>query len=128
MTAPLKTAAEPQLVCCYGIDIADDGALVVARRMNGQPAAATRYPAGAAGVSALLEHIGRNPTRPRVCIRSSGAAALAVAMGLAPLSCVEVTLVAPRAIEASANPGRGSAPVNPEERALRLADLAARLV
>ncbi len=128
MTAPLKFAAEPRGACYYGIDIAEDGALVVAQRVNGRPATAMRYPAGAAGVSALRDRIASNPARPRVCIRSSSAAALALAMGLAPLSCVEVTLVAPRTIDASARAGRGSAPMNPDERAQRLADLAARLV
>jgi hypothetical protein len=128
MTAPLKIAAEPRGECCYGIDIADDGALVVAQRLGGHPGPATRYPAGVAGVSALREHISSQPARPRICIRSCGATGLGIALDLAPLERAEVTLVAPRTIEAAGGAGRELAELDPEERARRLAQLAERLV
>jgi hypothetical protein len=124
MIAPLKIAAVRGDEPCYGIDVAEDGALVVAQWMNGLSAAPTRYPAGVAGVAVLREHIASSPARPRVCIGSSGAASMAIAMGLAPLPRVEVMLVAPRAIGAASR----SASASPEEHARRLARLAARLV
>jgi hypothetical protein len=124
----MKTVAEPPGERCFGIDIAEDGALVVAERLNGKTATTSRFPSGTAGMSALRDHIGTHPSRPRICIRSCGAAALAIAMGLAPLPRAEVTLVAPRAIEASSRAGREPALAGPEERAQRLAHLAARLV
>ena len=119
---------EPPEERCYGIDIADDGALVVAEYSQGKPGTATRYPAGETGVAAVREQIGREATRPRICIRACGASALTVAMGLAPLPSVEVTLLAPRVIEAGARPKLEAAPVTPEERAQRLAQLAGRLI
>lgn len=128
MTAPLKIAAEPRGECCYGIDIADDGALVVAQRLGGHPGPATRYPAGVAGVSALREHISSQPARPRICIRSWGAEGVDLALGLAPLNRAEVTLVASRTIEPSGGAERQFANMGPEERAQRLARLAERLI
>jgi hypothetical protein len=109
----------------YGVDVADDGDLVIAERMNGKRTAASRYPAGAAGVSALREHIAHDRSWSHVCIRSCGAAALATALGLTALPHVEVTLVTPGAIESRLRAGRDSA--SPEERAQRLARLAERL-
>lgn len=111
----------------YGIDIADDGALVIAERMNGKRAVASRYPAGEIGVSALREHIAHDRSRSHVCIRACGAAALAIATGLTALPRVEVTLVTPRAIESQLRFGRDSTSASPEERAQRLARLAERL-
>lgn len=114
---------------CYGVDISEDGTLVVAERMNGVPAAALHYPAGAAGVSALREHIESDPARPRVCVRSCGTAALAIVLGLAALPRAEVMLVAPWVIEeSSARTNREPAPTDPEARALRLARMAERLI
>jgi hypothetical protein len=124
----MKSVTEPPEERCYGVDIADDGVLVVAARAHGHTGAAARFPAGAAGVSALRQHIGSDPARPRICIRSCGAATMAIAMGLATLPGVEVTLVAPRAIESSSRAGREPRQAAPEERAQRLAQLAARLV
>lgn len=128
MTASMKTDSAPPGERCYGVDIAEDGALVVAEYSNGRTGSAVRYPAGDEGVSAVREHIGRDTARPRICICSCGAVALTVAMGLAPLPRVEVTLVAPRVIEASSRAGRESAPASPEERAQQLARLAERLI
>jgi hypothetical protein len=112
---------------CYGVDISEDGTLVVAERMNGKDAAAFHYPAGAAGVQALREHIESDAAHPRVCIRSCSAAAMAIALGLAVLPRAEVMLVAPHTIESTGRVGRDSAPTGPEARALRLARLAERL-
>jgi len=112
---------------CYGIDLGDDGTLVVAERVNKMPVTTIHYPAGAAGVSALRERLEGDPARPSVCIRSCGAAAMAVAMSLATLPVGEVTLIAPRVIEASSRPGREATPANPDDRAQRLAYLAERL-
>lgn len=128
MRATVSSVSNSGSERCYGVDISEDGTLVVAERMNGKPAAATRYPAGAAGVSALRERIESDPARPRVCIRSCSAAALAIALGLTALPRAEVMLVAPRVIESSARAGREPAPTNPEERALRLARMAERLI
>jgi hypothetical protein len=124
----MEITSEPPAERCYGIDIAEDGALVVAERANGRTGNPVRYPAGEAGVSAVREYIGRDAARPRICVRSCGAAALGIALGLAPLHRVEVTIVAPHVIEASARAGRESGPLGPEERARRLARLAERLV
>jgi hypothetical protein len=123
----MEHSPDPYPSPCYGIDIADDGAVVVAERLNGSSTAASRYAAGEPGVLALREHISRHPARPRVCIRSCGAAALAVAMGLAALPGGEIMLVAPRAIEATARTGREGTAVTPEERAQQLARLAGHL-
>jgi hypothetical protein len=111
----------------YGVDVADDGALVIAERMNGKCTAASRYPAGEAGVSALREHIAHDRSRSHICIRACGAAALATATGLTALPHAEVTLVTPRAIESPLRAGRDSSPASPEDRAQRLARLAERL-
>jgi hypothetical protein len=112
---------------CYGIDVAEDGTLVVAARLNKVPVATVRYPAGEAGVFAVRERIGRAAARRSVCIRSCGSAALAIALGLAALPTGEVTLVAPRTIEVAARASRETAPASPEDRAQRLARLAERL-
>jgi len=123
----MENPSDPCPDPCYGIDIAEDGAVVVAERLNGKPAAASRYAAGEPGVLALREHISRHPARPRVCIRSCGTAALAVAMALAALPGGEIMLVAPRTIESTGRPGREAAAVTPEERAQQLASLARHL-
>jgi len=123
----MENPSDPSPDPCYGIDIAEDGAVVVAERLNGKPAAASRYAAGDPGVLALKEHISRHPARPRVCIRSCGAAALTVAMGLASLPGGEIMLVTPRAIESTGRPGRPAAATTPEDRAQQLARLAGHL-
>ena len=123
----MESPSDPSPDPCYGIDIADDGAVVVAERLNGKPPAVSRYAAGEPGVLALRKHISRNPARPRLCIRSCGAAALAVAMGLAALPGGEIMLVASRAIESTGRAGRETATATPEERAQQLAHLAGHL-
>jgi hypothetical protein len=103
----------------YGVDIAADGALVVATRpAGGGPAA--HYPAGAQGVTALSRAIARESAHPHVCICSRGGVALTLAIALMALPGSEVTLVRPHAIAPAA-------PATPEEGALRLARLAERL-
>ncbi len=111
---------------CYGVDLADDGTLFVAERVNKTPGTTVRYPAGAAGVSALRERLINDAVRPSVCIRSCGAAAMAIAMSLATLPVGEVTLIASRAVQTSRS-GHDTTSENPEERAQRLAYLAERL-
>src|SRR5476651_279969 len=83
----------------FGVEVTEDGALVVAERQDGRRAGTARYPAGAAGVSELRDHICGLQSRPHVCIRACGGAALAVAVGLMSVPKVEVTMVAPRALE-----------------------------
>lgn len=129
MIASISKVSDACSERCYGVDVSEDGTLVVAERMNGVPAASSRYPAGAAGVSALREHIESDPARPRVCIRSCGAATLAIALGLTALPRAEVMLVAPRVIEeSSARSNREPALTDSEARALRLARMAERLI
>ena len=82
-----------------GVDFAEDGALVVAERQDGRGVGTQHYPAGSAGLAALREHIANQHSRPHICVRSCGAAALAVATGLLSVPRVEVTMVAPHAIE-----------------------------
>jgi len=104
----------------YGVDVAEDGALIVAERHDGNRCNFGRFPAGAAGVQALREHIAQQPSRTHICIRACGGAALAVAVALMSLPVAEVTLVAPRSLEAR-RPGAATAPLNAEARAERLA-------
>ena len=110
----------------FGVDVTEDGALVVAERQDGRRAGTARYPAGAAGVSELRDHICGLQSRPHVCIRACGGAALAVAVGLMSVPRVEVTMVAPRALEmrrAGVEPTTAEA----EGRAERLAQRAEHL-
>ena len=111
---------------CYGIDVAEDGVLVLAEGFGDGPAGATRFSTDEAGIAAMRRYIGRDATRLRVCVRSFGAAAVGVALGLATLPA-EVTIVAPRAIETLQRPGRETAVLTPEESAQRLAKLAERM-
>jgi hypothetical protein len=105
----------------FGVEIAPDGRLVVAERMNGRPVLVKEFPAGVPGAEALRERIASESAHPHVCIKTCGAAALALASALIPVPGIEVTLVSPRAIS-------GSAPAaDSEERAVRLARLAERL-
>ena len=110
----------------FGVEIADDGALVVAERQDGRRAGTARYPSGAAGVTALRDHISGLPSRPHVCIRACGSAALAVAIGLMSVPNVEVTMMAPRSIDSS-RPGVEAPASGPEADAERLAQRAERL-
>ena len=123
----MKNPTEPYPSPCYGIDIADDGAVVVVEQLDGKPAAASRYAAGSPGVLAVREHISSRSARPRICVRSCGAAALTVALGLAALPGGEIMLVAPRAIESAGRAGREAAAATPEGRAHQLARLAGHL-
>jgi hypothetical protein len=123
VSASPRSAAERY----YGVDIAEDGALVVASRPGGSAASAVHYPPGMAGVAALSEHIAQESAHPHVCIRSRGAMALTLAAALIALPGGEVTLVAPHAIDRVVRGGQQLAPDQPEERAQRLARLAERL-
>jgi len=110
----------------FGVEVTDDGALVVAERQDGRRAGAERYPSGTAGISALRDHICGFHSRPHVCIHACGSSALAVAVGLMSVPLVEVTMVSPRAI----GPHQiGGEPVSmePEARAERLARRAEKL-
>ena len=125
--APVKFAQRPANERYYGVDIAEDGALVVAARPAGRAAPVARYPAGAAGVTALSKQIGLESAHSHVCIRSRGAVALSLSMALIALPGAEVTLVAAHAIERTV-PGVNAVKANqPEERAQRLAQLAERM-
>lgn len=110
----------------FGVEIAEDGALVVAERQDGRRAGVARYASGAAGVAALRQHIAALPGRPHVCIRACGGAALAAAIGLMSVPLVEVTMIAPRAIE-SRRAGAEPPSQEPEARAEQLAQRAERL-
>jgi len=111
----------------YGVDIAEDGALVVAARPAGRATPIARYAAGAAGVTALSRQIALESAHPHICIRSGGAAALGLSLALTALPGAEVTLVAPHAIERSVRSEQGVRANQPEERAQRLARLAERM-
>jgi len=123
----MRPSPQPAGERWYGVDIAEDGALVVAARPAGSTACAVRYPPGTAGVTALSNHIAQESAHPHVCIRSRGAVALSLATALIALPGAEVTLVAPRAIERAVCGEQGIAPEQPEERAQRLAQLAERM-
>jgi hypothetical protein len=105
----------------FGIEIAPDGTLVVAERLNGKPARLSNFPAGERGARALRSHIEQEHAHAHVCIKACGAAALAVATALIPVQGIGVTIVAPRAFD--------KAPVSatPEENAKHLARLAERI-
>ena len=109
----------------FGVEVAEDGALVVAERQEGKRAGTARYPSGAAGVTALRDHISSLSSRPHVCIRACGGAALAVAVGLMSVPKVEVTMIAPRAMDARR--GGVESIAGPEASAERLAQRAERL-
>ena len=109
----------------FGVEFADDGELVVAERQDGCRAGTARYPSGPAGVAALCEHMRRQASRPHVCIRACGGAALAVAIGLMSVPNVEVTMMAPRSID-SRRPVEAVA-AGPEADAERLAQRAEKL-
>jgi len=112
----------------YGVDVAEDGGLVVAGRHGGRPAAGpARYPAGSAGIAAVKTDIAARGAHPHVCIRSRGAAAMTLAAALLALPGAEVTLVAPRALESATRAGRAALPADAEARAEHLARLAERL-
>jgi len=109
-----------------GVEVDDDGELVIAERQDGRRAGTHRFPAGNAGVAALREHLATQAARPHVCVRACGAAALAVATGLLAVPRIEVTLVSPRTID-SRRAGAEPAPAGADERAERLARRAERL-
>lgn len=103
----------------FGVEITPDGRLIVAERSNGGPLPPKCFPAGDSGARALREHIEGERGHPHVCIKACGATALALASALVPVRGVEVTLVAPHALQGE--------PASAEETALRLARLAERL-
>jgi hypothetical protein len=113
---------------CYGVDIDDDGSVVVAEYGNGVDKPMLRFPAGTGGAVAVRERVGRNPTRARVCIRSSGSFAFGIAVALMALPSVEVALIAPRAAEHSGRARPSHVLPSAEERAQSLAQLAKRFI
>jgi hypothetical protein len=125
--APVKFAQRPANERYYGVDIAEDGGLVVAVRPAGRAAPVARYPAGAAGVTALRKQIALESAHPHVCIRSRGAVALRLSMALIELPGAEVTLVAPHAIGRTVRGEQGVKANQSEERAQRLAQIAERM-
>ena len=127
MNGALVSLRQPQVTERYiGVDVADDGALVIAERQDGRRAGTHHFPSGTAGVSALREHIAAQHSRPHICVRACGAAALAVATGLLSVPRVEVTLVTPKTIE-TRRAGAAVAPMTADERAEHLARRAERL-
>ena len=127
MNGALVRIRQPQVTERYiGVDVADDGGLVIAERQDGRRAGTHHFPSGSAGVEALREHIAAQHARPHVCVRACGAAALAVATGLLTVPQVEVTLISPRTIEWRRT-GADAAPMNADERAEHLARRAERL-
>jgi len=123
----MRPSPQPAGERWYGVDIAEDGTLVVAARPAGSTACAVRFPPGTAGVTAVSHHIAHESAHPHVCIRSRGAVALSLAMALVALPGAEVTLVAPHAIAQALRGEHEVAPEQPEERAQRLARLAERM-
>jgi hypothetical protein len=102
----------------FGVEIAPDGTLVVAERVNGKPLRLSEFPAGERGATALRSHIEEEHAHPQVCIKACGAAALALATALIPVPGIGVTLVAPKTLQA---------PADAQGRAVHLARLAERL-
>jgi hypothetical protein len=104
----------------FGVEITAEGRFVLAERDQGKRILTTAFPAGHGGAAALRAHIERESEHPHICIAACGAAALALATALIPVSGVEVTLV-------SSNVVGGQPSDAPEGRAERLARLAERL-
>jgi hypothetical protein len=121
MKRAFKTSIQLKGETYFGVDIAPDGRLIVAERMDGRRLGVTEFPAGRPGAEALRSHIERESAHPHVCIKACGGAALGLAMALIPVPGIGVTLVAPHAVQ--------GAPANdaPEAQAERLARLAERL-
>jgi hypothetical protein len=121
MKRAFKTSIQRRGETYFGVDIALDGRLVVAERMNGRRIGVTEFPAGRPGAEALRNHIEHEGAHPHVCIKACGGAALGLAIALMPVPGIGVTLVAPHALQGAA------ANDVPAERAERLARLAERL-
>jgi hypothetical protein len=102
----------------FGVDIEPGGRMVVAERMEGRPVRMAEFPSGDEGARSLREHIASEGAHPHVCIASCGALALGLAAALMHVPGIGVTLVAPKAVQAAADP---------EARAVHLARLAEKL-
>ena len=97
----MKTSIRLNGETYFGVEIAEDGSLIVAERANGKPVRLSQFPAGEQGAKALRSHIEEEHAHPHVCIKACGAAALALATALIPVPGIGVTLVAPQAVKSS---------------------------
>ena len=111
----------------FGIDLNNDGDVVVAEDIDGSPRVTARYRADHAGISALRRHIGTGRSHRRICVRCADASGLDLGLQLIPISSAEVMFVAPHALQTQ---GVRTAPplATAEERAQRLAVMARRML
>jgi hypothetical protein len=90
-------------------------------RAHGESLPVAHFPAGEPGARSLRRHIEQEGAHPHVCIKSCGAAALALAIALMSTRGIEVTMVAANAFH------QASPSASPDEKAAQLARLAERL-
>lgn len=112
---------------CYGVEVADGQTLLVAEVVNGKAVVTGRYATDESGIQALTRHVANDTAHPRICIRTCGAVALAVAFALMAVPRGEVLMLANHALQ-SQRGSRGEIPSTPEARAERLAFLAQRML
>ncbi len=88
--------------CFFGVDVAPDGAPIVARHVNGGAPVIARYAPDAASYQAVQDSIRFGGPRPHVCIRSCDAT-LPLAQALTGVRGIRITMVPAAAMEPGAS-------------------------
>lgn len=123
----MKTFSKSVTEHCYGVEIADGQTVILAEVVNGKPAVTARYGTDEDGIQALKRRVADGPVHARICVRTCGAVALAVAFALTAVPRGEVLMLTEHALERA--PGaKGGMPPTPEARAERLALIAQRML
>ncbi|HYQ90811.1 MAG TPA: hypothetical protein VES89_01715 [Candidatus Competibacteraceae bacterium] len=95
----------------FGIDIVEGCWLVVAQQRQGRSVCHRCFKNSAGGLTALVKFIQAHATKPKVCIKAVGEAALSVALRLGRLPEAEVILLPSHRLSPTAS--QGSPPLAP---------------
>lgn len=112
---------------CFGIDIVDGCWLVVAQQRNGRSFCHRCFKNSTGGLASLVKFIRAQATKPKVCIKSVGDAALSVALRLGSLPEAEVILLSSHGLQHTAFHGsRLTAPLSVADKEPSSAAILAR--
>jgi hypothetical protein len=88
--------------CCFGVASCGDGSISIAA-VDGDDVSVKRFEPAQADSSSVMKFVGDRAGSPRICVASTGAWALGLALALGALPQAEVMIVRPAVVSPKIN-------------------------
>jgi len=92
--------------CCFGVAPCGDGSIAIAA-VDGADVRVEHFEPAQADSISVLQFVGNRASSPRICVASTGAWALGLALALGALPQAEVIIVRPAVVSAMISAARG---------------------